>query len=304
MRSAPCIVLLALSAVPSAFCNPGPVPGADVDNFQKLLDEVEPAKLHSALHDVSPKKFRDGIFSKDRTAVEALHRDDANLASSIVELAKRQDNGTSPAVPVSSPSTVEPAAGSTPSVATPAPVGPTTANAGSTTNAGSTPVTVVSTSTSPNGATATSTPPSESSGSALPTAGELITTTNAEGFTVVTTVGGGVQTIKGSASSGTLSNSITSSSSSSRHGGPSKTSISLSTATLSNGGKSTITAVTVVAGGDSAGETPSGTAGAGSPSGTAAGAPGLQTGVGTKKGNVQGWLIAVGVGALAFAATL
>lgn len=68
------------------------VPEAEpnVEAFQKLLNEVDPPALHSALHEHSPKKFAHGMFREDRTAVEAIHREDPPLAQSIVMLAKRQ----------------------------------------------------------------------------------------------------------------------------------------------------------------------------------------------------------------------
>lgn len=62
----------------------------DVEAFQKLLNEVDPPALHSALHEHSPKKFAHGMFREDRIAVEAIHKEDPPLAQSIVILAKRQ----------------------------------------------------------------------------------------------------------------------------------------------------------------------------------------------------------------------
>ena len=64
---------------------------ADAAAFQKLLDQVDPPALHAALHDYSPRKFKHGVFREDRTAVEAVHRDDAPLATTIVSVAKRQE---------------------------------------------------------------------------------------------------------------------------------------------------------------------------------------------------------------------
>ncbi|KAI4176525.1 MAG: hypothetical protein LQ346_007874 [Caloplaca aetnensis] len=110
---------------------------ANLEEFQKLLDQADQASLHAALHDYSPKKFKHGMFKEDRTAVEAIHRDQPSLASTIVAIAKRQDtpsNGTATASPpdVNSPTTppVEsPTDGgesptATPSVAEPTPIGP------------------------------------------------------------------------------------------------------------------------------------------------------------------------------------
>ena len=81
------------------------VPKAEpnVEAFQKLLNEVDPPALHSALHEHSPKKFAHGMFREDRTAVEAIHKEDPPLAQSIVMLAKRQFVSNSTAQSSSSP---------------------------------------------------------------------------------------------------------------------------------------------------------------------------------------------------------
>lgn len=102
-----------------------PVAEPNAEAFQKLLNEVDPPALHSALHEHSPKKFAHGMFREDRIAVEAIHREDPPLAQSIVMLAKRQNasNSTtqSPSAPPSTAS-VELTSGSTPvtSLASPA----------------------------------------------------------------------------------------------------------------------------------------------------------------------------------------
>ena len=65
----------------------------DGAEFARLLDQVDPPALHSALHHLSPQKFTHGAFNEDRGAAEQIHRDDPPLATSIVALARRQDNG-------------------------------------------------------------------------------------------------------------------------------------------------------------------------------------------------------------------
>ncbi|CAF9903084.1 MAG: hypothetical protein HETSPECPRED_000111 [Heterodermia speciosa] len=180
---------------------------SDLEAFQRLLDQVDPPSLHAALHDFSPKKFTHGMFEKDRTAAEALHKEDASIASSIVALAKRQDNSTTttsaaPVVPVDSSSTEVPNSASATTHVTP--VG-SVATATSTLPDGSLstvtsvapassltgPTSVLSTSTSPLVSEAsTSNPVASSSGtgaatsepetSAL-TAGQVATFTNAQG---------------------------------------------------------------------------------------------------------------------------
>lgn len=112
----------------------------NVEAFQKLLNEVDPPALHSALHEHSPKKFAHGMFREDRIAVEAIHREDPPLAQSIVILAKRQFVSNSTAQSSSAPpaatstSTVELTSGSTSVTSLASPIvsstpGPATASA-------------------------------------------------------------------------------------------------------------------------------------------------------------------------------
>ena len=74
------------------------------DAFQALLDTLEPAALHSVLHSLSPK-FQDGVFSKDRSAIEHVHSENPIVASKLVHIAKkRQDsNSTTSATTASTP---------------------------------------------------------------------------------------------------------------------------------------------------------------------------------------------------------
>ena len=273
----------------------------DLEEFQRLLDQADPPSLHSALHDYSPKKFRHGMFEKDRTAAEVLHHDDPNIASSIVALAKRQtpSNGTT----TTPPPPGQPASSSTPAGESPATPSPpiatgtdsngsptdvTTASpaAGSPTSA---PTTTAETSSSPlvpveNSFTTGSTPAVASgsttaapSGSSSLSQGEVVTTTNAQGVTIISTVGGGYSTLSPSG------NERTSSTSGARSE-QSRTTTSRRTTTLANGSQSTVTAVTVVPGEGADTAAPSGTAGVGSGSGTGTAPPGLQTGVATRLG--------------------
>ncbi|KAL8825322.1 MAG: hypothetical protein Q9170_007839 [Blastenia crenularia] len=311
---------------------------ANVEEFSKLLDQVDPPSLHAALHDYSPKKFKHGMFKEDRTAVEAIHREQPSLASSIVAMAKRQDipsNGTAPASspaagnsPTTTPVAESPTdAGQSPTtavVATPIPVGPVegsvigtpTTTVDSSPNA---PGAAASTSISPNGAgstpstsaggnggpsSAATTPapgstPSFTAGEVITTTdaqgnavvstltdGQVITTTNAQGVTIVSTVGGGYVTLSGSTGGRSATTSNTASTRNTRRS--SSTSVVLHTTTLPDGSQSTVTAVTVVPGSNGAAATPSGSAGAGGGSGTQGGNPALQTGVAGKMGG-QGW---------------
>ena len=99
---------------------------ADLAAFQRLLDQVDPPALHAALHNYSPRKFKHGVFQEDRTAVEAVHRDDAPLATTIVSIAKRQDqsNNVTAVVTINQISTTITEIAINPSTVAPNPVQP------------------------------------------------------------------------------------------------------------------------------------------------------------------------------------
>ncbi|MCJ1386296.1 hypothetical protein MMC17_009422 [Xylographa soralifera] len=209
---------------------------SDIEAFQQLLEQVDPPALHAALHDFSPKKFKHGIFKEDQTAVEAIHRDDAPLATSILSLAKRQESGNSssltaivtvtdasttitetpinpstvlpnpvqpstrstvPATPLPQPSSQSSSTGAS---ATPASAQTTTAGATTSVPLGPGPVSVSNSVVLTPGAVLTS---SNAAGMTLVTltSGAVLTTTNAAGVTVVTTIDGGVVTLSGPAGS-------------------------------------------------------------------------------------------------------
>ncbi|MCJ1240933.1 hypothetical protein MMC14_008937 [Varicellaria rhodocarpa] len=175
---------------------------ADLEAFQRLLDQVDPPALHAALHDYSPKKFQHGIFKEDQTAIEAVHRDDAPLATSIALLARRQEAAnTSTVVIVSSATATLTVIGSTvtesinPSTLAPNPVEPSSRSTipatPSAQPATSVPASSVVVVTQTSGVTTTITPVSSAAVSSvtlgpgpvsLPssfTAGQVITTTSA-----------------------------------------------------------------------------------------------------------------------------
>ncbi|KAL9025934.1 MAG: hypothetical protein Q9196_005320 [Gyalolechia fulgens] len=310
-------------------------PEADLEELSKLLDQADPPSLHAALHDYSPKEFKHGMFQEDRTAVEAIHKEQPSLASSIVAIAKRQNNGT--AAPASPPPaenapTTTPDAESptdtgesptTPAIAAPTPIGPAQGSVIETLGDPGTPTTTIGGSSDESPETITPTDgavggdmaptgsaegdqtqgdePSEdtatSATGAIPTrtAGEVITTTNAGGVTVVSTVGGGYVTL----SSSTGGRSPTPTGPSTRNTRrTSSTSVVLQTTTLPDGSQSTVTAVTIIPGSDGAAPTPSGEAGAAAEGGssTQGDSPALQTGVAGKIGS-QGWELVCLLGA-------
>lgn len=55
-----------------------------------LLDTIDSTVLHGVLHQLAPK-FQDGVFSKDRSAIEHVHSENPEVASKLVHIAlKRQ----------------------------------------------------------------------------------------------------------------------------------------------------------------------------------------------------------------------
>lgn len=89
--------------------NPSKAP-SDVEGFQRLLADLDETSIHRALH-LWSSKFKDGVFSHDRTALEAVHSENPPLATSLLHLAKRQNNNTTTTIPTSpsdpSPTDVE-----------------------------------------------------------------------------------------------------------------------------------------------------------------------------------------------------
>ena len=340
--------LYTATAVPRHRSEGQPIDGeaqGDVQAFQKLLDQVDPTALHSALQRHSPTPFRDGIFKEDRTAAEALHKDNPPLATSIVALAKRQEPGNSSTVVVITsvntvtavdttvtqsinPSTVAPnpvqptgqstvpatqsalpgpsssplASSSTPIVVGPSstPPGGTIVVGGTTTVGGST-VTATAGSTQPGGPIITS---GVSPASTL-ASGQIVTTTDADGVTIVSTIDGGFVTLSGQ--SGTPGTSVSRSSAvsgPSAAGPGSETSVVLRTTTLPNGAPSTVTDLTIVRGTATGVVTPTGTAGVAGGSQTTTGSPGLQTNL-SPRSRSWGWEVVGALGgAVGFAMVL
>jgi len=213
----------------------------DQQRIQALLNDAEPSSLHGAHEHVD--KYKHGRFREDKSATVIVNEQTVEVASGLVELAKRQA-GTS------SNGTVVPPATSTTAVTTEATSTVVTSITSSTvvteTSDSSSPVTQESTSetTSPSTTTETSTGTSSS---------EVVSSSNTQ-----TT-----PTSKDSSGSQSSSHSPTSHAS--------VTSFDIYTTTLANGKPTTVTATTVVPAGQ-ADQTPVG----GSPSKTNPGAS-LQT---------------------------
>jgi len=73
-------------------------------SFEDLLNSVSDASLHDVLLKVY-EKYRHGVFPEVRTAMQAVHDDNAAVATCLVELARRQNPNVTASVTVSAPST-------------------------------------------------------------------------------------------------------------------------------------------------------------------------------------------------------
>lgn len=77
----------------------------DWNEFNSLLDSLDSDAIHHALHSLAPK-FKDGVFSKDRSAIEQVHSENPFIASKLVHIAKRQSgSNTTTASTTPTPST-------------------------------------------------------------------------------------------------------------------------------------------------------------------------------------------------------
>ncbi|KAI1139062.1 hypothetical protein F5Y05DRAFT_361526 [Hypoxylon sp. FL0543] len=66
---------------------------SDDSTFSRLLSSASPQALHGFLHAYFPGTYKHGIYDSDRSAMEVVHANDPELATSIVQLAKRQQSG-------------------------------------------------------------------------------------------------------------------------------------------------------------------------------------------------------------------
>jgi hypothetical protein len=61
----------------------------------EALQKASPDLLHRLLHAYLPERYQHGVFATDRDAIDAISEKDPSVASAIVQIAKRQDNGPS-----------------------------------------------------------------------------------------------------------------------------------------------------------------------------------------------------------------
>ncbi|KAI6252399.1 hypothetical protein MCOR27_011182 [Pyricularia oryzae] len=132
------VTLGVASAVPARSWGHGPCDAQEVEgvhvqpeggneesgSFPCLLNAVSSEALHDVLHRYFPNRFKDGIYESDKNAMEAVHREDASLATSLVKIAKRQGGGGNNTTSAA-PTTPQPP----PSTTRPAPTTPTTTSA-------------------------------------------------------------------------------------------------------------------------------------------------------------------------------
>ncbi|KAM0452359.1 hypothetical protein ACHAO4_005570 [Trichoderma viride] len=61
----------------------------------EALQKASPDLLHRLLHAYLPERYQHGVFATDKDAIDAISERDPSVASAIVQIAKRQDNGPS-----------------------------------------------------------------------------------------------------------------------------------------------------------------------------------------------------------------
>lgn len=111
MRALHQLVLLSLPLLGTVYCEEpasptkqsslNPYYASAQDAFMDLLNALPEESLHAALHSIA--KFKEGIFESDRHGVERVHEDNPPLATKLIvaavqDLKKRQNpvNGTTP----------------------------------------------------------------------------------------------------------------------------------------------------------------------------------------------------------------
>ncbi|KAI2463123.1 hypothetical protein F4781DRAFT_145497 [Annulohypoxylon bovei var. microspora] len=203
----------------------------DDSTFSRLLSSASPQALHQFLHAYFPATYKHGIYDSDHAAMEAVHSNDPELATSIVQMAKRQSGNDTTAAVSSSTST------ETTDV--------TSTSESSTTEATSTAETTATTPTSTTDATTDTTTSTATPTSSTQTDSQTTTATS-ESAQTTSTPGSTLET--------TTSTSSVTPTTSPR--------TSTFTSTLPGGAKTTITSVEVVTPGASeAASTTSGTSG-------------------------------------------
>ncbi|CAK7239842.1 MAG: hypothetical protein STHCBS139747_001277 [Sporothrix thermara] len=84
-------IAVAVPVIPAAGAGAEPT---QAGGFSRLLEAVSPESLHDLLHEYFPDTYKHGVYPSEKKALEAIHRANAALATSIVQLARRDLNGT------------------------------------------------------------------------------------------------------------------------------------------------------------------------------------------------------------------
>ncbi|CAG8982107.1 hypothetical protein HYALB_00003199 [Hymenoscyphus albidus] len=80
----------------------------ETENFRELLNSLDPSTLHEILHEHLKEKYQHGVYQEDKKAMEVVHQQNAEVAITLIELAKRQapGNGTTVTLPAGPPTTI------------------------------------------------------------------------------------------------------------------------------------------------------------------------------------------------------
>ncbi|KAK4044776.1 hypothetical protein C8A01DRAFT_30955 [Parachaetomium inaequale] len=95
------LVLLGIaSAGPRMPCHKGTTgqqttaESSESSSFSARLKSASPSSLHDLLHRYFPGRFRDGVFESEHKAMEGVHSANPALATSILQLTKRDDTNS------------------------------------------------------------------------------------------------------------------------------------------------------------------------------------------------------------------
>ncbi|GAD95301.1 GPI anchored protein, putative [Paecilomyces variotii No. 5] len=242
--------LAAVAAEPKAEVEKAPESDA---SFQELLRSIDEDSIHEAIHSLSDK-FRHGVFHRDSKAVEALHKEDAPLATVLLHLAKRRAESNSTVstptsvTPTSQDSTSSQQTASSASTATPVPPTSDSSSAVEPTSSPSSSSESSSSEGSSSDSSSSETPSSSPSASSTPGTTAATTSSDSTSSPASSSSAAAASTASSSFVTSTSSNSgaVTSASSSPTKTQSPYTSTYKSTTTLPNGSLSTVTAVTVV----------------------------------------------------------
>ncbi|KAI1214514.1 uncharacterized protein F4807DRAFT_414 [Annulohypoxylon truncatum] len=246
----------------------------DDSTFSRLLSSASPQALHQFLHAYFPSTYKHGVYDSDHAAMEAVHANDPELATSIVQMAKRQQsssgNDTTAAVTTST-STETSAATSTSesstsqeSTAETTSAAPSSTSTLDTTTTTATPSSTTQTDSQTTTTTSESTETTSTSGTFTSSSADLtsetttvVTTTLSSSTPLIVTTSVSSSSSSSSSRDSTLATTTTSSA-----GTTTSPRTSTFTSTLPGGAKTTITSVEVVTpGATEAASTTSGTSG-------------------------------------------